>query len=60
MSYHQLLHAGSVIAVGTIACRINGLIRNLLLVALFGAAILGDTYSVASNLAQKGLGWGSE
>ena len=60
MSYHQLLRAGSVVAVGTIAYRINGSIRNLLLVAHFGAAIIGDTYNMASNLAQKGLGWGSE
>ena len=50
MSDHQLLRASSVMAVGTIASRITGLIRNLLLVALLGTAILGDTYNVANTM----------
>jgi len=37
-------------AVGTIASRVTGLIRNLLLVALLGTAILGDTYNVANTM----------
>ena len=36
MSDNQLLRASSVMAVGTIASRVTGLIRNLLLVALLG------------------------
>ena len=50
MSDHQLLRASSVMAVGTIASRVTGLIRNLLLVALLGTAILGDTYNVANTM----------
>jgi putative peptidoglycan lipid II flippase len=50
MSDNQLLRASSVMAVGTIASRVTGLIRNLLLVALLGTAILGDTYNVANTM----------
>ena len=50
MSDSQLLRASSVMAVGTIASRVTGLIRNLLLVALLGTAILGDTYNVANTM----------
>jgi putative peptidoglycan lipid II flippase len=50
MSGNQLLRASSVMAVGTIASRVTGLIRNLLLVALLGTAILGDTYNVANTM----------
>ena len=50
MSDHHLLRASSVMAVGTIASRVTGLIRNLLLVALLGTAILGDTYNVANTM----------
>ena len=50
MSDNQLMRASSVMAVGTIASRITGLIRNLLLVALLGTALLGDTYNVANTM----------
>ena len=50
MSDNQLLRASSVMAIGTIASRVTGLIRNLLLVALLGTAILGDTYNVANTM----------
>ena len=42
MSDNQLFRASSVMAIGTIASRITGLIRNLMLAALLGTAILGD------------------
>ena len=50
MSDNQLLRASSVMAAGTIVSRITGLIRNLLIVALLGTAILGDTYNVANTM----------
>ncbi|NDG25486.1 MAG: murein biosynthesis integral membrane protein MurJ, partial [Actinobacteria bacterium] len=50
MSDNQLLRATSVMAAGTIVSRITGLIRNLLIVALLGTAILGDTYNVANTM----------
>ncbi len=37
-------------AVGTIFSRITGLIRNLLLVAVLGTTLLGDTYNVANTM----------
>jgi putative peptidoglycan lipid II flippase len=37
-------------ALGTIASRVTGLIRNLMLAALLGTAILGDTYNVANTM----------
>ena len=37
-------------AVGTIVSRITGLIRNLLLVAVLGTKLLGDTYNVANTM----------
>jgi putative peptidoglycan lipid II flippase len=50
MSDSQLVRASSVMAVGTIASRVTGLIRNLLVVALLGTALLGDTYNVANTM----------
>ena len=50
MSDDQLMRDSSVMALGTIASRVTGLIRNLLLVALLGTAILGDTYNVANTM----------
>ena len=50
MSDNQLFKASSVMAVGTIASRVTGLIRNLMLAALLGTAILGDTYNVANTM----------
>ena len=50
MSNPSLAKASSVMAAGTIISRITGLIRNLLLVALLGTALLGDTYNVANTM----------
>ena len=50
MSDESLLRASSVMAAGTIFSRVTGLIRNLLLVALLGTALLGDTYNVANTM----------
>ena len=37
-------------ALGTIASRITGLIRGLLLVAVLGTTLLGDTYNIANTM----------
>ena len=50
MSGNQLFKASSIMALGTIASRVTGLIRNLMLAALLGTAILGDTYNVANTM----------
>jgi putative peptidoglycan lipid II flippase len=50
MSDNHLFKASSIMALGTIASRITGLIRNLMLAALLGTAILGDTYNVANTM----------
>jgi len=50
MSDDQLMRDSSAMALGTIVSRITGLIRNLLLVALLGTALLGDTYNVANTM----------
>ena len=50
MSDEALLKSSSVMAVGTIASRITGLIRGLLLVAVLGTTLLGDTFNVANTM----------
>ena len=50
MTDSQLFKASSIMALGTIASRVTGLIRNLMLAALLGTAILGDTYNVANTM----------
>jgi putative peptidoglycan lipid II flippase len=50
VSSNSLARASSLMAAGTIVSRITGLIRNLLLVALLGTALLGDTYNVANTM----------
>ena len=50
MSGDRLVRDSSFMALGTIASRVTGLVRNLLLVALLGTAILGDTYNVANTM----------
>ncbi len=50
MSSNSLAKASSLMAAGTIVSRITGLIRNLLLVALLGTALLGDTYNVGNTM----------
>ena len=37
-------------ALGTLLSRITGLVRNLLLVAVLGTAVLGDTYNVGNTM----------
>jgi putative peptidoglycan lipid II flippase len=46
----SIIRASTVMAVGTIFSRITGLIRNLLLVAVLGTTLLGDTYNVANTM----------
>ena len=50
MKPNELLHASSVMAVGTIISRITGFIRNILAVAVLGTALLADTYNVANTM----------
>ena len=37
-------------ALGTLLSRITGLVRNLLLVAVLGTTVLGDTYNVGNTM----------
>ena len=48
MTEENLIRSSSVMAIGTVFARITGLIRGLLVVALLGTAILGDTFNVAN------------
>jgi putative peptidoglycan lipid II flippase len=50
MENNSIAKASTLMAAGTIVSRITGLIRNLLLVALLGTALLGDTYNVANTM----------
>ncbi len=45
-----LIRSSSLMALGTIFSRATGLVRNLLLVALLGTALLGDVYNVANTM----------
>ena len=45
----RLIRSSSFMALGTIFSRITGLIRNLMIVALLGTGILGDTYNVGNT-----------
>ena len=47
---HSLIKSSTVMAIGTIVSRVTGLIRGLLLVAVLGTALLGDTYNVANTM----------
>jgi putative peptidoglycan lipid II flippase len=46
----QIIRSSSIMAVGTLLSRITGLVRNLLLVAILGTAVLGDTYNVGNTM----------
>lgn len=50
MKPNDLIHASSVMAVGTIISRITGFIRNILAAAVLGTALLADTYNVANTM----------
>ena len=50
MNSHSLLKSSTVMAIGTIVSRVTGLIRGLLLVAVLGTTLLGDTYNVANTM----------
>lgn len=50
MKPNELLHASSVMALGTVISRITGFIRNILAVAVLGTALLADTYNVANTM----------
>ncbi|MGK5532312.1 murein biosynthesis integral membrane protein MurJ, partial [Streptomyces sp. URMC 129] len=45
-----LLRSSAIMAAGTLVSRITGFVRQLVLVAALGAAVLGDTYTVAWSL----------
>lgn len=50
MNDRSLLKSSTVMAVGTIVSRITGLVRGLLLVAVLGTTLLGDTFNVANTM----------
>ena len=50
MNTKTLLRSSTVMAVGTIVSRITGLARGLLLVAVLGTTLLGDTFNVANTM----------
>ncbi|MEI6649389.1 MAG: murein biosynthesis integral membrane protein MurJ [Actinomycetes bacterium] len=50
MSSPSLFRSSAVMAVGTVFSRLTGLVRNLLLVAVLGTTLLGDTYNVANTM----------
>jgi putative peptidoglycan lipid II flippase len=50
MTNHSLLKSSTIMAVGTIVSRITGLARGLLLVAVLGTTLLGDTFNVANTM----------
>ncbi|ARQ69768.1 murein biosynthesis integral membrane protein MurJ [Streptomyces marincola] len=46
----SFLRSSAVMAAGTLVSRVTGFVRQLVLVAALGSAVLGDTYTVAWNL----------
>ena len=50
MKSGELYRASGVMAIGTIFSRITGFIRNILIVAVLGTALLADTYNVANTM----------
>ncbi|TSA20300.1 MAG: murein biosynthesis integral membrane protein MurJ [Actinomycetales bacterium] len=50
MNDKSLLKSSTIMAVGTIVSRITGLARGLLLVAVLGTTLLGDTFNVANTM----------
>ena len=50
MNTEALLKSSTVMALGTIVSRITGLAKGLLLVAILGTGLLGDTFNVANTM----------
>ena len=50
MSENSIIRSSAIMAAGTFVSRITGLIRGLLLVAVLGTTLLGDTYNVANTM----------
>ena len=50
MSDDSIVRSSAIMAAGTFVSRITGLIRGLLLVAVLGTTLLGDTYNVANTM----------
>ena len=50
MSDASLARSSTIMAAGTFVSRITGLVRGLLLVAVLGTTLLGDTYNVANTM----------
>ena len=50
MTNDSLLKSSTIMAAGTIVSRITGLVRGLLLVAVLGTTLLGDTFNVANTM----------
>jgi putative peptidoglycan lipid II flippase len=50
MSDNSIIRSSAVMAVGTFVSRITGLARGLLLVAVLGTKLLGDTFNVANTM----------
>ena len=50
MSDNSIVRSSAIMAVGTFVSRITGLIRGLLLVAVLGTKLLGDTFNVANTM----------
>ncbi len=50
MSEDSIVRSSAIMAAGTFVSRITGLIRGLLLVAVLGTTLLGDTYNVANTM----------
>ncbi len=50
MSENSIVRSSAIMAAGTFVSRITGLIRGLLLVAVLGTKLLGDTFNVANTM----------
>ena len=50
MKQHELFHASSVMAVGTILSRITGFIGGVIIIATLGTAMLADAFNVANTM----------
>ena len=45
-----VIRSSALMAAGTLISRITGFIRNILIVALLGTSLLGDTYNVGNTM----------